>query len=68
MFTPPDTSIRVAFAERLLIWFARCARDLPWRRERTPYRVWISELMLQKTRVDQVIPYFSRFMKRFPSL
>lgn len=41
---------------------------MPWRSNRTPYRVWISELMLQQTRVDQVIPYFHRFMKRFPSL
>ena len=41
---------------------------MPWRSNRTPYRVWISELMLQQTRVDQVIPYFNRFMKRFPSL
>ena len=41
---------------------------MPWRTERTPYRVWISELMLQQTRVDQVIPYFERFMKRFPTL
>lgn len=41
---------------------------MPWRSNRTPYRVWISELMLQQTRVDQVIPYFNRFMRRFPSL
>ncbi|MBN2685141.1 MAG: A/G-specific adenine glycosylase [Pontiellaceae bacterium] len=41
---------------------------MPWRNRRTPYRVWISELMLQQTRVDQVVPYFHRFMKRFPSL
>jgi len=41
---------------------------MPWRSNRTPYRVWISELMLQQTRVDQVIPYFNRFMKRFPSM
>jgi A/G-specific adenine glycosylase len=41
---------------------------MPWRSNRTPYRVWISELMLQQTRVDQVIPYFNRFMKRFPTM
>jgi len=41
---------------------------MPWRSKRTPYRVWISELMLQQTRVDQVIPYFNRFMKRFPTM
>ncbi len=55
-------------ATKLLPWFARNKRCMPWRSNRTPYRVWISELMLQQTRVDQVIPYFNRFMKRFPSL
>lgn len=52
----------------LLRWFARHMRDLPWRRHRTPYRVWVSELMLQQTRTDQAIPYFERFMKRFPTV
>ena len=46
----------------LLIWFARAKRDLPWRREVTPYRVWVSEIMLQQTRVEAVIPYFERFV------
>ena len=53
---------------RLLPWFAENKRSMPWRSNRTPYRVWISELMLQQTRVDQATPYFRRFMKRFPSL
>ncbi|HET7091126.1 MAG TPA: A/G-specific adenine glycosylase, partial [Anaerolineae bacterium] len=44
------------------------ARDLPWRRRRTPYRVWLSEMMLQQTQVDTVIPYFRRFTKRFPTV
>lgn len=57
-----------AFQRDLLTWFSANARDLPWRRKRTPYRVWISELMLQQTRVDQVIPYYQRFLRRFPSL
>jgi A/G-specific adenine glycosylase len=52
----------------LLPWFAANKRSMPWRSNRTPYRVWISELMLQQTRVDQATPYFHRFMKRFPSL
>ena len=52
---------------RLLPWFARHARDLPWRAEpRPPYAVWISEIMLQQTRVDTVVPYFRRFLARFP--
>ncbi|MGQ4877994.1 A/G-specific adenine glycosylase [Billgrantia sp. LNSP4103-1] len=59
----------VAFQQRLLEWFDRAGRhDLPWQRERTPYRVWVSEIMLQQTQVATVIPYFERFMARFPTL
>ena len=58
----------VGIAERLLAWFAEHARDLPWRRDRTPYRVWIAEVMLQQTRVETVIPYYGRFLHRFPTL
>ena len=61
-------AVEKAIKARLLPWFAVHRRSMPWRSNRTPYRVWISELMLQQTRVDQVIPYFNRFMKRFPSL
>jgi len=53
---------------RLLRWYARHRRVLPWRSRPTPYRVWISEIMLQQTRVDTVAPYFRRFVGRFPSL
>lgn len=57
------------FAARLIDWQRRHGRhDLPWQRERTPYRVWVSEIMLQQTRVETVIPYFERFMARFPSV
>ncbi len=57
------------FARRLLHWFDRHGRhDLPWQREITPYRVWISEIMLQQTQVATVIPYFERFMARFPDI
>lgn len=60
-------SLRAAVRRRLLPWFARNARDLPWRAApRPPYAVWISEIMLQQTRVDTVIPYFRRFLARFP--
>jgi A/G-specific adenine glycosylase len=55
------------FADRLLAWFDRHGRkDLPWQQNRTPYRVWVSEIMLQQTQVATVIPYFERFMARFP--
>lgn len=57
-----------SFRRRLLAWFSRSARDLPWRSERTPYRVWISEMMLQQTQVQQVLPYYHRFLSRFPDL
>ena len=63
-----DQRITQAFRGELLAWFSAHRRVLPWRQNRTPYRVWISELMLQQTRVDQVIPYYRRFLKRFPGL
>ncbi len=57
------------FAGRLLAWFDTCGRkDLPWQQEITPYRVWISEIMLQQTQVLTVIPYFQRFMQSFPDI
>ncbi|WP_300189483.1 A/G-specific adenine glycosylase [Halothiobacillus sp.] len=57
------------FAGRLLAWFDEHGRhDLPWQHPRTPYRVWVSEIMLQQTQVATVIDYFNRFMLRFPSL
>jgi A/G-specific adenine glycosylase len=57
-----------ALAGPLLEWYARKRRDLPWRENPTPYRVWISEVMLQQTRVEVVIPRYQRFLRRFPSL
>lgn len=57
------------FAGRLLAWFdAHGRHDLPWQHPRTPYRVWVSEIMLQQTQVQTVIGYFGRFMARFPDL
>jgi len=57
------------FATRLLAWFDQHGRkNLPWQHPRTPYRVWISEIMLQQTQVSTVIPYFERWMLRFPEL
>lgn len=52
----------------LLFWYKKNARDLPWRRQPTPYRVWVSEIMLQQTRVEAVKPYFARFMEAYPSI
>ena len=57
------------FADRLLAWFDRAGRhDLPWQHPRTPYRVWVSEIMLQQTQVATVIPYFERWMADFPDV
>jgi A/G-specific adenine glycosylase len=55
-------------ADALLTWYERHARVLPWRGHADPYAVWVSEIMLQQTRVETVIPYFLRWMERFPSL
>jgi A/G-specific adenine glycosylase len=52
----------------LVPWFEQCARDLPWRQDRTGYRVWVSEVMLQQTRVSTVIPFYKRFLERFPTV
>ncbi|HEX9659490.1 MAG TPA: A/G-specific adenine glycosylase [Rhodothermales bacterium] len=56
------------FRRDLLDWYAVHARDLPWRRSADPYEVWVSEIMLQQTRVDQARPYFERFVARFPDI
>jgi A/G-specific adenine glycosylase len=57
-----------AAQERILTWFEQQARDLPWRHERTPYRVWVAEVMLQQTQVETVRGYYERFLARFPTV
>jgi A/G-specific adenine glycosylase len=57
-----------AFRKALLRWYDSSRRDLPWRESRDFYRVWISEIMLQQTRVEAVIPYYARFLELFPSI
>jgi A/G-specific adenine glycosylase len=66
LLLPPPQSDRIR--RRLLRWFTNHARDLPWRQNRDPYRIWISEVMLQQTQVATVISYFARFLERFPHL
>jgi A/G-specific adenine glycosylase len=61
----PEDSLTVRRA--LLAWYDRAARDLPWRRSRDPYAIWVSEVMLQQTRVDTVLRYYDRFLIRFPT-
>ncbi len=55
------------FQQALVEWFQREKRDLPWRKTKDPYKIWVSEVMLQQTRVDTVIPYYNRFMEEFPT-
>lgn len=57
-----------SFREKLLVWYDAHKRDLPWRRTQDPYKIWISEIMLQQTRVDTVIPYYERFLDWFPTV
>ena len=59
---------RALFREDLAEWYASARRDLPWRDTDDPYRIWLSEVMLQQTRVEQVEPYYRRFLERFPSV
>ncbi len=56
------------FRKSLLEWYRRTARDLPWRRTRDPYRIWVSEVMLQQTRAEVVAAYYERFLARFPNV
>ncbi|KIL47250.1 A/G-specific adenine glycosylase [Jeotgalibacillus soli] len=56
------------FQQDLIGWFENEMRDLPWRKDQDPYRIWVSEIMLQQTRVDTVIPFYNRFMGQFPTV
>jgi len=62
------TPAKVRFRRRLLAWYSRNARNLPWRRTRDPYRIVVSEVMLQQTQVSRVEEYYPRFLSRFPDL
>ena len=64
-FTPRALA---SLQRRLLGWFRKHSRDLPWRASRDPYRVWIAEIMLQQTRIAAVMPYYDRFLRNFPNV
>ena len=66
--TSPSSAERAALRRSLLRWYAAHARDLPWRRTQDPYAIWVSEVMLQQTQVATVIPYYERWLRRFPSV
>ena len=55
-------------ADDLLTWFDRHRRDLPWRRTRDPYAIWLSEVRLQQTRVETALPFYNRFLERVPTV
>ena len=59
---------RIAIRNRILKWFDGRTRDLPWLKDRTPYRIWVSEVMLQQTQISTVMDYYHRFIKRFPTV
>ncbi len=63
-----DIKSRRQWRRRLLLWYDRNARDLPWRKDRDPYRVWLSEIMLQQTRVGAVLEHYRLFLQRFPTV
>jgi A/G-specific adenine glycosylase len=64
----PDRRLVRRFQRRLLAWYAAHGRDLPWRRTRDPYRVLVSEIMLQQTQVERVVPKYEEFLTRYPTL
>src|SRR4029078_151523 len=75
VFTPMPRAANSKFETRnsklvdlLLAWFAKNARDLPWRRTSDPYAIWVSEIMLQQTQVKTVIPYWERWMRELPTI
>src|SRR5688500_3739929 len=64
----PSPPLRRRFRRRLLEWYRTNGRDLPWRHTRDPYRILVSEVMLQQTQVDRVIPYYERWLAQFPTV
>lgn len=68
ILNPPPPAARRNLRRALLTWFAGAARDLPWRRTRDPYAVWVSEVMLQQTRSETVMRYFAPFLAAFPTI
>jgi len=64
----PERRVAAQFQRRLLSWYRRHGRDLPWRRTREPYRILVSEIMLQQTQVDRVLPKYHQFLDRYPTM
>lgn len=66
--TPMTEELGKALAKTLLVWYRENKRELPWRKDRNPYQIWLSEVMLQQTTVVAVIPYYENFLKNFPTV
>lgn len=64
----PEAPLKRRFQQRLLTWYAKHGRDLPWRKTSDPYHILVSEVMLQQTQVDRVVPKYHEFLERYPSL
>lgn len=62
------TYIKEQFIQNLLIWYERNKRELAFRKDKNPYRIWISEIMAQQTRIETMIPYFERFIQKYPDV
>src|SRR5215471_2586309 len=65
---PKDYLSGLGVVPALLDWYSKAARDLPWRRTRSPYAIWVSEIMLQQTQVKTVVPYWTRWMQELPTI
>ena len=63
-----DKKTASGWCRKLLAWYDENRRELPWRKEQDPYRIWLSEVMLQQTKVETVLPYYSRFLETYPTL
>ncbi|MFQ6113192.1 MAG: A/G-specific adenine glycosylase [bacterium] len=63
-----EDKFKSAFSEKLIEWFKKNKRDLPWRQTSEPYRIWVAEVMLQQTQVEQVLPYYEAFIKKYPNV
>ena len=63
-----ENKFKSACSEKLISWYTKYKRDLPWRRTSDPYKIWIAEVMLQQTQVDQVVPYYEKFIRQFPDV
>ena len=64
----PDTFIIAAFQEKLLAWYDATPRPMPWKETNNPYHIWLSEIILQQTRVAQGLPYYLRFVEKYPTI